>query len=176
MSFRPCPVHRQALYAVVAALRRRHRLTRFPIDAVALARSLPDLAVELRPFASPGFHGTLMRGARSLMVLNENRSPAQRNFDAAHELLHLWLDPPERTLTIDSHRPVDDAAMEWRCNEGAAELLMPLILLRPLAQAEAARWHRGRLGELAEDGVWLWETAGMFGVSEAVVQHRLRKL
>lgn len=167
------------LYEEVEVLRRQYGVTP-PVDAEALARYVCDnLTVETLPFESTAICGILVRepGATSI-ALNAARSPAERNFDCAHELFHYILHPgpgfmlcrnePRLTSFRSDYRPVD--AAEYQANEAAAELLMPYREFLPLVAGAFREWEGIAVpGQKAR-------VARHFGVTPAMVAVRLEAL
>ncbi|MCL2170825.1 MAG: ImmA/IrrE family metallo-endopeptidase [Defluviitaleaceae bacterium] len=97
--------------------------SRYKIDAIALAhRVCPNLMLEIIPFATGQLCGILVRqGDMTAIGLNARRSPAGRNFDCMHELVHFWFHKGNTFNCIEN----GDSFLEWQANEGASQFLMP---------------------------------------------------
>lgn len=71
---------------------------------------------ELRGFALPH---------KQTIVLNSLRTDTEKNFDCAHEFVHLFLHKNEDYNAFDCRDREQVPYIEWQANEGAAEILIP---------------------------------------------------
>lgn len=173
---------RQGLYTFIEGKRREYGLTAFPLNiSDSLLPFLPSVTVTSIDFETIAFCGFLYKrpSGKSLIILNTRRNQAERNFDLAHELVHFWLDnpPPEnkqkslRELILNAQ--TQDSYLEWRANEGAAELLMPFKRLLPdfyscgLSALRRSDPNRSRL---------ISRLAFKYGVTPAMIEIRLLAL
>lgn len=117
------------------ALRHRLRLGDGPISVWEVIRRIDGLALALHDFGEDEGDGVyILKGARSLIVVNTARRPARQRFTAAHELGHHELHRHERrNLMIEDHdifvETGNDPA-EQAANAFAANLLAPSSALR----------------------------------------------
>lgn len=117
------------LYQYVDALRERFSIPLGePINTLALLKKYASVDIEHRHFNNRGLCGLAMVGEqRDMIVLNEDRTEREQNFDCTHELLHLSkhrnLQDSFSCFTIV--QPSQDRFLEWQANEGAAQWLVP---------------------------------------------------
>lgn len=98
------------------------------INVVELLDRVPRIDVEYIRFKTPGLCGVAMVGSKiDTIILNENRGICERNFDCAHELLHLYLhrNIQDHFNCFTSARQKQNTFIEWQANEGAAQFLVP---------------------------------------------------
>lgn len=116
----------------------RLRITESPIDVVNVARQLGLKLVDDREFDSDISALLLINGEESIICVNKSHHIHRRRFSIAHEIAHFLLhkdDAPYfdkdceiyfRANTAES----PDIIKEIEANQFAAELLMPLSMVR----------------------------------------------
>lgn len=92
------------------------------------------------------FTNKLLRGMsipkENIIILNSSRTSAERNFDFAHELIHVIKHKYENHQTfqcVDCFQPTQNLFLEWQANEGAAEMLVPYKAFIPLFCANVVK-------------------------------------
>lgn len=121
------------LYTEVDNIRKAHRV---PITDVSVCiRDFLDhyIPVEVKtlPFESRYLRGILSFGVgdeSDIILLNENRTSNEQNFDCTHEFMHLMLHRSQLPQTFscsDNVQEKQNSYLEWHANEGAAQFLMP---------------------------------------------------
>lgn len=124
------------------------------VEAIAHALGVPVVHV-----ANPGWSGAVKsEGTKAVIWLDQAESEERKRFTIAHELGHLLLHPPGMEFR-DSSFGGDQ--LEREANEFAADILMPLWMLEPIAV---------KLGSSTK------QLAKTFGVSSAAMSVRLAKL
>lgn len=168
---------KEALYAFVEQLRNEmgEPSRSYPLRAASLRSWKRPTVLELHAFYTHGFCGAAITGRRTdTIILNTRRSEAERNFDCAHEMIHLSRHR-DREIScfqcFESAFPARDGFLEWEANEGAAELLVPYRLLLPLAAEAFPAFRSSR--DVARFKLFL---AARFGVSGGMVFQRLENL
>ena len=71
----------------------------------------------------------------NIILLNSSRNRTERNFDCAHEFMHVIKHKNENFQTFncfDTLRPQQSPYLEWQANEGAAEMLVPYKIFIPM--------------------------------------------
>lgn len=166
------------LYGFVDSLRQRYGITYsvYPLDTVAIAQELDSIDVISHVFECPSFCASALVGEqRDTIILNAQRT-LSRNFDCAHELIHLKKHRDKgRTVfsCLESGRAVPglDPFLEWEANEGAAELLVPYRLFLPYF----VDWWP-MINSRQDFLRFLSRAAKHFGVSSATIKVRFESL
>lgn len=121
---------KSALYEDVDIIRRSFGIPIYQsfstVDIISSCSGQYDLYFE--SFKTVGLCGVAMVGKkRDTIILNLNRDVVERNFDCAHELIHLHKhrDKQESFNCFTSAKLQQDPFIEWEANEGAAQLLVP---------------------------------------------------
>ena len=112
-----------------------------PLDVIALIQNnMPDISFDYKHYHTGGMHGMLLPDLdnidRHMIVLDNQRTRREQNFDCAHELMHYHLHDhrsPHSFSFDDDEKivPVPVPFYEWQANEGAAELLVPFSQFAP---------------------------------------------
>lgn len=132
-------------------------ITRPPIDVEAIAK---DLGVDVRYHLDEGYSGAILaqQSPPSAVMWVSGREPrVRRRFTIGHELGHLMLHPLGVQFRDDNFK---GSLEEAQANRYAAELLMPLWMVRVYA----------------EQGWPSDETAATFGVSAEAMRYTYKKL
>lgn len=108
----------------------------YPIKILDRISSIDSIEVEYHKFTTKGLCGLAFLGQKSdTIVLSELRTDLERNFDGAHEFLHITKHADEKIDHFEcfgtATKATQNQALEWQANEGAAELLIPYSLLLP---------------------------------------------
>ena len=127
---------KEYLYASVRKLKvlQFREPTDYGIDIVNLLKT-SGISIELLPFETPGLRGMAIPGTgkeNDIILLNSFRSAYERNFDCAHEMMHLGLHRNEKRKTFmcsDKIIANQNDFYEWQANEGAAEYCVPYVVL-----------------------------------------------
>ncbi|WP_368233646.1 ImmA/IrrE family metallo-endopeptidase [Anaerotruncus rubiinfantis] len=170
---------KELLYHKIAALRERLGLgeDQIPDDLPDACRKIPNLALEVVCFNTPGLRGIACIGdadSKDVILLNRSESPKEQSFSCGHELIHITLHRSAKRKTwscFDKVRENQNRFLEWQANEGSAELHLPYRLLLP-----AIREYRGTLDSWRGISAMKKELAERFCVSEVVLQFRLESL
>lgn len=126
---------------------------------VPVAKLAEQMGITLRWVDMPGWSGAVQSNPRHAYIwIASEDSPQRQRFTIAHELGHLMLQPVGSAFRDASFA---GSADEIEANRFAADLLMPLWMLGPVAAG--VRWDTRRL-------------ARMFEVSEAAMKIRLQAL
>ncbi len=104
------------------------------IDFYEECQKLNGIKMEVVDFTDRSLRG-LSVPKQNIILLNSSRSPIERNFDCAHEFIHVVKHKKEVFQTFncfDKLRPQQNPYLEWQANEGAAEMLVPYKLFIPM--------------------------------------------
>lgn len=96
-------------------------------------KMLQKLKIELVDFKEKTLRGMSWPNDY-IILLNSSRSCVERNFDCAHEFIHVVKHRHENFQTFncfDTLRPNQNLFLEWQANEGAAEMLVPYKIFIP---------------------------------------------
>ncbi len=165
---------KSSLYEHVSHLREQFHIApaSFPLQLAPLFQQ-HAICVEHRAFQTPGLCALAFLGEKTdTVVLNDNRSPLEQNFDCGHELIHLT---KHRNLKRDyfncftTAKPSQSPFLEWEANEGAAELLVPYQVFLPLL-LEESRIHCRAPKKIIPS------LARQFQVTPAVIECRIGSL
>lgn len=119
---------------------------------------------------------------RDLIILDKNRSSAEKNFTCAHELIHLELQKPHTACTkfymkTNKLIPYQDSVQEALANEGAAEILMPYRVFIPSLFYTANYFF-----SLEQENFWqafeciISKLANTFNVEKQMIYKRIESL
>lgn len=111
-----------------------------PISSFELFSRCRNILLYENDFKTTGLRGMVFIGDISkphVIILNSNRNIVEKNYDEAHELMHIFFHRNISLQTfqcIDSPKFTQNSYLEWQANEGAAELLVPYRALLPLVK------------------------------------------
>lgn len=153
---------------------------RYGVNVVDFVRSL-GVTVELLPFTTPGLRGMAIPGAdgtkeKDIILLNSERDVYQRNFDCAHEMMHLALHTHKDHKSFvcsDKIIPNQNSFYEWQANEGAAEYCVPYCALLMAIKILYPNIKRCNLAQLDSMRSSL---SHIFMVPEVVIHNRVESL
>lgn len=126
----------------------------------------------------PGQHGMLLNSDIGTILINENDHIMRQRFTEAHELIEFYFEAVADQRGSRT-RPSDDwlARKEHWCDEGAAELLIPLSAVSSIVQRGGIHFDTGR-ALAAEYRVSLtaslWQMIKASPDRHAIVQWRLK--
>lgn len=119
---------KENLYMYVDGVRENLGLPKYDAQVNTIeicAKRKPCIDVLYHRFDTNGFCGLAFVGdKKDTVILNESRSPIERNFDCGHELIHL-LKHRNRQTTFQCAAKRQDSFLEWEANEGAAQFIVP---------------------------------------------------
>ena len=104
------------------------------LDFYRTCSHLKKLDVRIVDFKDRSLRG-LSVPKENIILLNSSRNKAERNFDCAHEFIHVTKHKNENFQTFncfDNLRPQQSPFLEWQANEGAAEMLVPYKMFIPM--------------------------------------------
>lgn len=148
----------------------------YPINSMYYCESTNEISVLPVPFITKGLRGMAVLGnqlQKDIILLNQNRSHEELNFDCGHELMHLFFHRNKKMSfkCFEKIKPQQNKYLEWQANEGAAEFLVPYKLFLPIVKQ-------------SYEGFYSWQdimefrmvAAKRFNVSESVINYRLENL
>ena len=103
------------------------------IDFLEECQKINGIKMEVVEFTDRSLRG-LSVPTQNIILLNSSRSAIERNFDCAHEFIHVVKHKKEVFQTFncfDKLRPQQNPYLEWQANEGAAEMLVSYKLFIP---------------------------------------------
>ena len=103
-------------------------------DFFDMCKRVRGLKIELVDFTDKSLRGLSLPSDR-IILLNSSRTNIERNFDCAHEFIHVVKHKDEGYQTFncfDKLHPRQNPFLEWQANEGAAEFLVPYKVFIPL--------------------------------------------
>ncbi len=104
------------------------------LDFYEACSSIKKLDVRTVNFKDRSLRG-LSVPKENIILLNSFRNRTERNFDCAHEFMHVIKHKNENFQTFncfDTLRPQQSPYLEWQANEGAAEMLVPYKIFIPM--------------------------------------------
>lgn len=171
---------KQNLYREIDQLRSYIGLpeNKFPILIRDHIEHRPGLKIEDVPFSTPGFRGISAFGKDGqcdVILLNSHRSSAEKNFDCAHEAVHLGLHRNEHKdsfTCFDDVKNKQDSFLEWHANEGGAELIVPHrdFIPRFLRELQYVRGNPDLFYDVRA------KLADFYHVSYTVIENRINNL
>lgn len=135
------------------------------------------IKLSILPFKTRALRGMAAVGNNrvdDVILLNADRSDKERNFDCAHEFVHLQIHRNNKRKVfncIDAVYAKQDEYIEWQANEGAAELFVPMITLLPMIKEKYNNFSS--YGDIEEFKIL---AAEKFNVSGKVIEYRLESL
>lgn len=102
------------------------------IDFYEICKKNQKLKMDVVDFKDRSLRGISVP-VDQIIILNSSRSYAERNFDCAHEFIHVVKHRYEnfQTFDFDKFHPNQNPYLEWQANEGAAEMLVPYKIFIP---------------------------------------------
>lgn len=104
------------------------------IDFYETCKGLKKLDIRMVTLKDKSLRG-LAIPKDNIILLNSFRNEIERNFDCAHEFMHVVKHKSENVQTFncfDKLRPQQNSFLEWQANEGAAEILVPYKVFIPI--------------------------------------------
>lgn len=168
---------KQDLYKFVSAIRERYgiKICSYPLNLIEMCEERNNLDIEYLDIKTKGLCGIAFIGTKAdTIVLNVNRNQRERNYDCAHEVVHLL---KHRHLGMAEFKCYENSdlkqntALEWQANEGAAEILVPYRQLLPLI-------YDNRHAISSQDEIYnlKLKLADFFNVTESVIKFRFESL
>lgn len=138
--------------------------------------------VEECPFKTHGLRGMavpadLYSTQKDIIILNSFRSTKEKNFDCAHESIHItfhWKIHKSPFSCYDKIIANQDSYLEWQANEGAAEYLVPYKIFIPLAVDKWDLLSTIYPGDM--ENAFLKPMSDLFNVPTSVIRIRLISL
>lgn len=166
-------ITKQDLYEFIASAKERYGIKNcsYPLNLIGICEDRNNLDIEYLHLKTKGLCGVAFIGNKSdTIVLNSGRTEKERNYDCAHEVIHLL---KHRNLGIAEFKCYENrsTSIEWQANEGAAETLVPYKLLLPLICE-----NRGLLKHWKTTYALRGQLATYFNVTESVIKYRLENL
>ncbi|MDL2253743.1 ImmA/IrrE family metallo-endopeptidase [Ruminococcaceae bacterium OttesenSCG-928-I18] len=160
------------LYAHVERFSRDNKLKpdQYPRNALAVSTQY-GLTVHYAEFTSDRIRGVALI-SDNLTILNYRLLPRQRNYFAAHELVHHDNHGDIKTEFYCSvGNPDNRKYYEWEANEGAAEFLVPYKSLLPTIKCNIRDIH-------SPDDMEVFRTnlAKQFNVPKQTIYYRMERL
>lgn len=145
----------------------------YPIDIYSVIDEYKYLTIVEEKFESTGLCGFLIRNKEpdaSIIVINSNLTPCDKNFAICHEIIHYFCHPieNENKMFSASHKKHIKSPREQQANEGAAELLIPAELFVP--EFKTAMEFYGSFNNACV------ETAKAYNIAPEVVKYRCKNL
>lgn len=164
------------LYSFVSSAKEKYGINTgsYPLNVIELCGERNDVDIEYTILKTKGLCGVALLGKKvNTIILNTNRNAKERNYDCAHEIIHLV---KHRNLGLREFRCFEGKEtnidnIEWQANEGAAEILVPYKLLLPLIHE-----NRISLNEWSSIYSLINHLSAHFGVKESVITYRLESL
>lgn len=114
------------LYKFIEEFRKTYNIHGYPVDMVNLCSTDSTTNIIYKSFNTPGLCGVAFPGDKiDTIILNSCRNTKERNFDCAHEAIHLTKHRDKCFEMFTCLNNKQDSFIEWEANEGAAELLVP---------------------------------------------------
>lgn len=135
------------------------------------------IKLEILPFKTKALRGMAAIGnnyCNDVILLNTDRTDRERNFDCAHEYVHLRIHRKNKKKVfncIDAVYAKQDEYIEWQANEGAAELFVPMSALLPMIKERY--YDFSSYNDIEE---FKAITAERFKVTGKVIEYRLESL
>lgn len=114
-------IDKLSLYQSIESIRSQFGFS-FPLCPYQIVENLRDVDLISHRFDSDKAAGVLLRGEKSIIILNSKRGIRSQRFTLTHELVHYFMHGSVMHFMCDT---VSKSPLEWQANEGAAELLMP---------------------------------------------------
>lgn len=154
-------------------------IERYPIDILFESYFIPNLDIKHHQFKSKNFGGMLMHGQKiDTMILNSKRTTREKEFDCAHEIIHLYEHRGNGTIFNCTDKKYVrklnkiDTTLEWQANEGAAELLLPWKIFIP----DLVREYSISVGTIDKSPYINSIFANKYGVTDSIIEYRVENL
>ena len=131
-----CYCTKDNLYKYISQLKKWIGLppSKTGIDFYDVCSQIKGITIKTVNFQNKSLRGLSLPKDR-IILLNSARTPTERNFDCAHEFIHVIKHKDENFQTFkcsDILQPEQNPFLEWQANEGAAEMLVPYKVFIPL--------------------------------------------
>lgn len=123
-------------------LRRESNLSDEP--AIDLATIFHHFGITPRRVSLPGQAGLLLNPDTGIIFINEDDPITRQRFSEAHELMELLFAAQLRSTSWSARGLFSESGKERLCEEGAAELLMPLSTFRPYVNQWGVSFETGK--------------------------------
>ena len=170
---------KRELYNFIEKLKRQHFHALSYMTIQEFCEIELGIKIGIMEFKTEGLRGMAQHAQGkepAVIILSKKRNEKERNFDCAHELIHLVRHPASKAASFrcyDQVRPKQNQFHEWEANEGAAEFLIPYKEFIPALVDKIAYIEDDAVYVIPED---IWKLAEQFHVTEAMITNRIQNL